>query len=1211
ATASEVSVRPWGMPVEAHAAGVRQDTEFVEIELPPVSDPQREYHDVRMTVAVGPSRQRWLIEEALERGPRWHYIEKSLAASRSVPPRTHADTASSLLGCLYAADYVRGQKSLTPGADVQLLEERISGLVAQLLATQGEDGGWSWCGARPFSDPWTSAQIAWALGKARQAGYPIATQATTNLVNYLRKNFADANPAQYELKAVVLHGLSWLDEVDFAHVNRLHRSRQVLSTAALGHLALTLVRLDRKAAAMEILSVLEKQMRQTSSGPRPAYCLQNTGNSAWMNSELEISALALLAQLSVDPRADSVPKLVNYLTGTARADGWRPHKARGTVLAALATYYTHGAQQAANYTLDVSVNGGPPRQLKSSDSGSLCIELSGAELQPGKQRIDFTFAGRGEYAYAVTLRAFSRGFPDPDSMPRDVLRAVDRRVWPPKLEYNGRVINAGFSVTVRHKWFRNEARHLNVGQVAAVDVRLRRYERSDNAAGDRDYVVVKETIPPGFRLLPDSVRGEFLSYDYADNVLTVYYGTQRDLGSLRYQMVATTPGVYRLPPAVIRSLYHPSLVHVNLPGELVVLPRDAENPDEYRMTPDELYHIGRRNFDDGHYDAARKYLEELLAGEWLLNDEPYRESVRMLLTVALERDEPEAIVNYFEILKEKYPDLVVPFEQIIMVAQAYSRTGQHERAYLIYRATADASFIRDASVGGMLQEENRFLASIDFLEDLWRIYPDTPQVESTNYALSQTLYARANSPETVRPRRTADTNGRQYVTRDEIIREVIQLLEQFLALYPTSPVGDEASYSLANALLDLNEYETVIARAAEFGARYPDSRWLDRFRYIQALALFHLGEFERASQLALQVSEATYRDEQGVERPSPNKWLALYIVGQIYHAQSRTADALEYYKKVRERFSDAAEAINLFEQRFVELPEVTIFHPDDAGFREAEEWTARLKQSSNAAGTPDCPSYPAPFVRIDYRNISSAVLQVYRVDLLKLALIEKNLAEITAVNLAGIKPIMEQTIKLGDGHDYVDKSFRVELAVESGMSVDESGRPAPGAYLVICRGDELFSSGLVLVTPLAIEVREDLPAHRARISVVDAITRRGLSDVHMKVIGTRMQRFVAGDSDLRGVFVAEDVQGYPTAVARDAAGHFAFHRSPGAVLAMLERDEPADEKPQEEQELSREKKTDYRFNLSSDNTQIQLGNEAKLKEMFKQQQKGVKVKSSQ
>ena len=1211
AVARAIPVRPWGMRIESHAAGVARDNEVVEIELPNLKD-NREYRDLRLTVAVGPSMQRWLIEEALERGARWELVERSYSSWMVTPPRTHADSASTLLGCLYVSDYVQGLNEGGAGtADMELLNGRAAGLIAQLLSAQNDDGGWGWCGRAAKSDAWATSHVSWAIGKARQDGHAVADGAVEKLTAFLKKAFSNASPVQTELKSIVLHGLSWIDEVEYAHANRLYRNRQTLSSAALGHLALTMVRLDRKSIAAELLGVLGHRLQEVRHGSMTCRKLSCDGNSAWMNSELEVTGLALLAQLSVDPRSSDVRPMVNYLAATARANGWRPHKARGTVMAAMATYYAGAAVNDAKYALEVRINGGDAGRMTSEDAESFRIDLPEDRLRQGSQRVDFSFRGRGEFAYAVTLSGFTRRFPSPRSLRNETLHVGDRYVMPPPREYEGRVVPAGFSTTTRHTWFRNIARNLTVGQVTDVRINLARYERSNNAAGDRDYVIVHETIPAGFRFLAESLTGNHVAHDYVDNVLTIYYGSRRHPSGLHYKMVATTPGTYRMPPTVIRSLYRPEIKHVNKSDQLLtVLPRENPSPDDYRMTPDELYHFGRLHHDDGDYGSSAEYLTRLLAGEWVVRDEPYRESVRMLLTAALMRDDPDGIVNYFEILKEKYPGLVIPFDQIVEIAGAYARTDQHERAYLIYRATADASFARDSAVGGTLREEGRFLESIDYLEDLWREYPDTPQVESIYYALSQTLYAKAADPDSIRPRRgdTGSEVGR--VGKSAIVRETIRLLRSFLTLYPESPIADEASYSLANAYLELDDYETVVDLAAELSALFPESKWLDRFRYIEALAYFHLGSFARALEIADQVSKSTYRDRQGVERPSPNKWLALYIIGQIYHAQNETAKAIEYYKKVKSRYSDASDSVDYFEHKFVELPEATIFHPDGDVFREADEWAEHLRGGgkSSVAGDGDAGSYARPFVTIDYRNIKTAYLQVYRVDLMKLALVEKDLSRIARVNLAGIRPIVDKTVELGDGHDYVDKSMRVELDLGAGADTDEDADgDGSGAFLVICRGDHLYSTGLVLVTPLALDVQEDRAAQRVRVNVVNAISRDGLKDVHVKVIGSAGRQFVDGDSDLRGVFVADAVRGSPTAIARDSAGHFAFHRRKPVMLAM------ADDVPlaQNKKTASRQQQADYLSNLMEDNRRIQAANDARLNAFLKQQRSGVQVQRAE
>lgn len=1203
--ALEVPVEPWGMRIESHAAGTAHDSQLIELALDGAAE---DVHDRQVSIAIGADVQHWLVDEALWTGPRWLGIERAYQSWRIAPPRTHADAASSLLAALYTSGYVKGR--LTSGestTEALQLDERANSLIAQLLAAQNDDGGWAWSGKSSSSDLWTSSYVAWALGKAHRDGFAVSEVARRNLTTLLQKAFADAQPAQTELKATILHGLAWIDHADFSHANRLFRNRQSLSTAGLGHLALTFLQIDRKAMAIEVLEALQLKSREASQNGKGCRIIQTDANSEWMQSELEVTAMALLAQLQADPSADSVPQMVAFLTGAARAEGWRPHKARGVVMAALATYYARGERERSDYRLVVSLNGKKLREIESQRDGTTFIVAPADAILDGEQRIQLDYDGSGDFTYAVTLSGFTSAFPDPKKIRHPAGWARNRSVRPEPPEYEGRPIQPGW--TVAREWgrnghFYNEARHVPVGETVDVVVSLSRNDQLRNDAGDSDYILVQERIPSGFRLLRETLSGNHLAYDLRDNMLTLYFGSMRNLGTLTYTLVATTPGDYRMAPTQLRSVYHPERFHVNESDRmLTVLPRDEKNPDAYRMSPDELYHMGRLLFDDSRFDRAASYLNRLGNEDWVIHDKYYEEVVRMLLTCALKRDDDGAIVDNFEILKERFPEVIVPFDEIVRVGDAYANTGQHERAYLVYRATADGSFSRDARIGGVLKEQGRFLDSIDFLETLWRAYPDTPQVANVYFALSQSLYAQANNHRDVRPRRGEAGS----VTRVSLILEAIDLLDNFLAIYPESPVADEASYSLANAWLDLDEDQRVIALTEDLVRVFPESKWVDRFRYMQALAWFRQGDFDKALSLALQVAQSTWKDEQGIERPSPNKWLALYIAGQIYHAQLNAARAIEYYDQVKSQFSDAAEAVRLFEQKFIRLPEVTIFHPASNGFYESEQWEKALK-SSGIAGAPGvAEKHDLPYARIDYRNVDEVVLQVYRVDLMKLALAEKNLNNIAGVNLAGVRPLVEKTVKLDAERRFVDQSIAVPLELPA--DVTGGRRAAEGAYLVICRGADRVASGLVLVTPLALEVTEDADAGRARISVVNALSRSGARDVHVKVIGSAMNRFRTGETDLRGVYTADGLSGNATAIARDENGHFAFYRNPTATLLAMA---PAEElKRGMDVGQMRQQQVDYFSNISSDNTLIQSGNAVYLQQLFDQREEGVQVQKAQ
>ena len=175
-------------------------------------------------------------------------------------------------------------------------------------------------------------------------------------------------------------------------------------------------------------------------------------------------------------------------------------------------------------------------------------------------------------------------------------------------------------------------------------------------------------------------------------------------------------------------------------------------------------------------------------------------------------------------------------------------------------------------------------------------------------------------------------------------------------------------------------------------------------------------------------------------------------------------------------------------------------------------------------------------MELKFRNIAACDVKVYRIDLMKFSLLRRNLGGIAQINLAGIRPLHETSVKLGDGKDYRDRTQKLALPLK-----DE------GAYLVVCRGDDLHASGLVLVTPLAVEVQEDAVSGRVRTTVKDVKADRYVHNVQVKVIGSGNDDFVAGDTDLRGVFVADGIHGRSTVIARAEPSRYAFFRGTDGI----------------------------------------------------------------
>ena len=98
-----------------------------------------------------------------------------------------------------------------------------------------------------------------------------------------------------------------------------------------------------------------------------------------------------------------------------------------------------------------------------------------------------------------------------------------------------------------------------------------------------------------------------------------------------------------------------------------------------------------------------------------------------------------------------------------------------------------------------------------------------------------------------------------------------------------------------------------------------------------------------------------------------------------------------------------------------------------------------------------------------------------------------------------------------------------------------------GAYLVVCRGEDLYASGLLLISPLEIESHFDASAGQVRVFVKDATTGKYLSDVQVKLLPRQAfgQVGIVGATDLRGVFTAT-CPAEATIVAQAGSGRYGY-----------------------------------------------------------------------
>src|SRR5208283_1680550 len=163
----------------------------------------------------------------------------------------------------------------------------------------------------------------------------------------------------------------------------------------------------------------------------------------------------------------------------------------------------------------------------------------------------------------------------------------------------------------------------------------------------------------------------------------------------------------------------------------------------------------------------------LFAG-YTLRDDVGKEAARMLLLINIKQYDARKVVQYFEVVKEKAPELIIDFDQLLVIGKAYRDINEYERAIIVWRGLIEASYLEDARVGELLRQHGKTLDAMAYLIDLWRSYPNTPSIESDFFGLSQVL-AQAASNEFSDPnlRRELAAAG---VTRSDLLLQSIRMI---------------------------------------------------------------------------------------------------------------------------------------------------------------------------------------------------------------------------------------------------------------------------------------------------------------------------------------------------------------------------------------------------------------------------------------------------
>lgn len=941
------------------------------------------------------------------------------------------------------------------------LRKRLELLVAELAVTE-QEGGWTWENIGISPGLLTTAFTWRALLDAKNAGVVVSDMMLKRTAAFVAGRYAGIGATDFERKATTLQAMAAAGKADFSLLNPLYRSRETLTPVALSRLCAAFIHAGREDEAKEVLAQLLKTgtAGKTATGEDTLYW-PGSKTVAGLNAPEESTAAALWCTAKLTPNAPEARRIALWLLNSQACAPGGTTRCRGQVMQALAEWARSLPRAADGDTLEVLADAQP-------------IGARGP-IWPMPKDGKLTIRVKGNSPAVVIAAVVRETAPD------------DPKSWEyPKIAgrtyFHDNYTDGDVRLTSTSTSPVTQAAY---GQLINVTVKIGNHP-DPTWRSHGNFLQVDEEIPAGCLFVEGSLRHNADRVDRDGNFMRFRYGpgTMEDIS---YQVIALTPGTWTAKAAVLADPYDPSRCRRGEANTLTILPPGTASPDVYQMNRAEHMELARLTFAQNKGDDCLKHLDAVVAAGRITQDEE-RDIARMRLWILAQKEDGDAraLIGAFELLTERHPRLVIPFEKLLRVGAAYRRLNEFERAATIYRGALDGAFLEDSSLSAALEDAGDYIGGVDFQERLWREFPDSKDVMASLSGLAQSLSAKAPDAEKLPVR-----SGKAKLEKNALLTRSRDLLVRYLTLYPADDQTDDAAFSLVNVHFSLKDYAGMVNAATAGADRYATSNFADSFKYMAALGWFWQGQFDKALAAAAPVANGESKDRD----------YARYVTAQVHHAQGQPAQAIEWYQKVKTVYEDAAEAIAWFEEKKVSLPEVTIFKPGE----------------------------PVKLT-LDYRNIKEGAVQLYKVDLMKLYLREKSLSNITKINLAGIAPQASEAFALGEGKDYAEKKKELTLPVTE-----------EGAYLAIVRGDNLFTSGLVLISPLKLEVKES-DAGTVRVNVTDAASGKALADAEVKALGSSSQEVQSGTTDPRGVFEAADISGEATVIVKQGENRYAFHR---------------------------------------------------------------------
>jgi len=493
-----------------------------------------------------------------------------------------------------AAQWKQWQRN--PVFDEFELQKMVAAGIERLTAMQNNDGGWGWfSGYGETSWPHTTAVVVHGLLTARSNKVTIPDHVIDNGLAWLQayeNQQVAALQLHVEREALRKEGKtikpdsrrekSTADATDalirmiLGNANRdsepmlafLHRDRLSLPVYAKCLLGLEHHRKNDTARRDEVMRVVSQFLKRDAENQTAFLELPNQGNWwFWYGSEIESHAWYLKLLTAAQPEHADTRGLAKYLVNSRRhATHWNSTRDTAYAVEALAGYFKASGEADPNLEVEVLINGESKRKVTITRDNLFTFDgtliLSGEDVKTGAHTIELRKTGKGPlyanaYLEVFTLEDRFR----PAGLEIKVQRKVSKLV---ELAKDVEVPDStGLITTQTGQRFRRELLEdgatLKSGDRIEVELIL-------ESKNDYEYLIFSDAKAAGFEALDalsGYVRGDggFSTYmEPRDQTVDFFIRLlPRGKHTLRYQLRAETPGIFKAMPAEASAMYAPEL----------------------------------------------------------------------------------------------------------------------------------------------------------------------------------------------------------------------------------------------------------------------------------------------------------------------------------------------------------------------------------------------------------------------------------------------------------------------------------------------------------------------------------------------------------------------------------------------------------------------------------------------------------------------------